>query len=311
MNTALDLYTRINDPIAGITQIGEMFASSGMFGCTRKEQGQILALACMSEGKSPFDIKRTYHLMNGELSMRADAMLAHFRQKAGGKHKVIARDETKASVELTLEGKSQTFTFSWADAEKEPFVLDKNGKVKKNYATPRARMQMLWARVISDGVHTMAPEIVSGVYTPEEIDEMQSASAVTEKQVFSAEKKPAVQATATISEQPSKPAENPVTATAQQTIEVSASVEKMEEPKKVEPFKAEAKDGKLTAETVSALESAITEAHAAKAIEYLTRKGKITKSLFDLGASPQLIAWAQRILDNPEGFLKNIGAITA
>ena len=45
----------------------------------------------------------------------------------------------------------------------------KDGKTyKDNWATPRSRMQMLWARVVSDGVRTMAPEICSGIYTPEE-----------------------------------------------------------------------------------------------------------------------------------------------
>lgn len=32
-------------------------------------------------------------------------------------------------------------------------------------------MQMLWARVVSDGVRAMAPEVVAGYYTPEELDE--------------------------------------------------------------------------------------------------------------------------------------------
>jgi hypothetical protein len=36
-------------------------------------------------------------------------------------------------------------------------------------------MQMLWARVISDGVRTLAPEIVYGIYTPEETQDFEPA----------------------------------------------------------------------------------------------------------------------------------------
>ena len=40
--------------------------------------------------------------------------------------------------------------------------------LKAKYSTPRARMQMLWARCVSDGVRVVAPECVQGIYTPEE-----------------------------------------------------------------------------------------------------------------------------------------------
>lgn len=171
MSQEIDLYNNLQNPIAAIETLGAIFAKSGMFGCEKVEQGQVLAWACIAERKTPLEIKRRYHLQNGELSVRADAMLADFRSICKGTHKVIERSPAKAAVELTLDGNSQTFSFTWAEAEKEPFVLAKDGKLKKNYATPRARMQMLWARVISDAVRTMAPEIVSGTYTPEELDD--------------------------------------------------------------------------------------------------------------------------------------------
>ena len=44
-------------------------------------------------------------------------------------------------------------------------------RIKAKYATPRSRMQMLWARLISDSIRIVAPEIITGVYVPEEVDD--------------------------------------------------------------------------------------------------------------------------------------------
>lgn len=168
MDQSIELFSKLQNPLDAISQIGEMFAKSGMFGCDRKEQGQVLAMVCITERKSPVQILREHHIIEGRLSDRADSMLAKFRQ-SGGKHKVIRRDADEAAVELTKDGQSMVFRLTFEEVKAEPFVRNKEGGFKKNWNTPRMRMQTLWARVISDGVRTMAPEIVAGVYTPEEI----------------------------------------------------------------------------------------------------------------------------------------------
>ena len=159
------------DPVCAAKQIGEWFAKSGMFGCKSVEQGQVLALACIAERKNPIQILREYHMIDGRLSMRADAMLAGFRQ-GGGKYKVLARTADKAAIEMSVDGNTEKFSLTWDEAKHEPFVSGRDGKLKTNWATPRARMQMLWARVVSDAVRTMMPEVVAGAYTPEEIGDM-------------------------------------------------------------------------------------------------------------------------------------------
>ena len=52
-SNATSIYSRMSDPMLAIKEMGQMFAASGMFGCTKVEQGQVLALACLIEGKSP------------------------------------------------------------------------------------------------------------------------------------------------------------------------------------------------------------------------------------------------------------------
>jgi len=164
--------------VADVEKIGNWFARSGMFGCKTVEQGQVLALSCHMEGMTPLEFNRRHHIIDGQVSMRADAMLAEFRAKHGGKHRVLSRTPDKAEIELTPEGeKAVKFALTWEEAKAEPFVwgkTDKSGKrqLKTNYATPRARSQMLWARVVSDAIRVVCPEVCSGVYTPEELRDM-------------------------------------------------------------------------------------------------------------------------------------------
>ena len=167
-----DVYNRIADPMSAIQKLGEIIALSGMFGCTKVEQGQVLALQCMSERMPPLELSKTYHVIEGKLSMRADAMLAKF-QIAGGTVKWTKRDDKVVEATFTLRGNSLPFS-----AKLEAFVANgvatgRDGKLKDNWRKfPR---QMLTARVISEAVRLLAPEIVFGIYTPEELQDGQSS----------------------------------------------------------------------------------------------------------------------------------------
>lgn len=167
------------NPMEFLSECGKAVAQSGMLGVKTPAQGQTLMLACVCENKTPFQLMREYHVMNdGKLTMRSDAMLAQFRQR-GGRFKVVQRTPDVASVELTFDGQSVPFEFTWAEAKDEGFIYARDGSLKDNYKTPRMRMQMLWARVISDGVRVMCPEVVAGVYTPEEMEETEVVATVS------------------------------------------------------------------------------------------------------------------------------------
>lgn len=171
MNSALSnvgAYDKVRDPIEFMRIVGDDIAKCGMFGCSTIEQGRILALTCLKKGIDPLSIAERYHIIKGDLSMRSDAMLAGIGQ-FGGKYRVVRRTADAAEIEITREDDKQRFALTWEEAKAEPFTKAKDGSIKENYATPRTRMQMLWARVVSDGVRTMWPEVVTGYYTPEEI----------------------------------------------------------------------------------------------------------------------------------------------
>ena len=170
-----DVYTRMSDPLAAVKQLGEMIATSGLFGCTKVEQGQVLALQCLAERKPPLELAKTYHLIEGKLSMRSDAMLAKF-QMSGGRVEWQVRTDKEVTAVFSHNGNKLPFSVRLEDFVANGVATSRDGKLKDNWRKfPR---QMLTARVISEAVRLLAPEIVFGVYTPEEVQDFSSAPEV-------------------------------------------------------------------------------------------------------------------------------------
>jgi len=167
----------MNDPLLAVEKLGEIIASSGMFGCSKVEQGQVLALQCLSERKPPLELAKTYHVIDGKLSMRSDAMLAKF-QISGGSVKWTRRDDKVVEATFTLKNNSLTFTAKLEDFVANGVAIGRDGKLKDNWR--KFTRQMLTARVISEAVRLLAPEVVFGVYTPEEVSDFNSPASIVE-----------------------------------------------------------------------------------------------------------------------------------
>jgi hypothetical protein len=167
----LTVYQRMSDPLVAVNELGTAIAKSLMFGCSSIDQGKVLALECLARGMPPLTLAERYHVVQGKLMMKYDAMLAEFHGM-GGKHKIIERTENKAEIELTIDGQTYRESLTWEDAQKEKWPYKSDGKsLKDNWATPRARRQMLWARVVSEGVRALCPGVNNGRYVAEEIDD--------------------------------------------------------------------------------------------------------------------------------------------
>jgi hypothetical protein len=172
---SIGIYNKISDPIEAIKVMGSMIAESGMFGCQKHEQGMVLAMQCLAEGKAPLELAKTYHIVEGKLSMRADAMLGRFLT-TGGKVKWLERSNTKVSANFSHgDNENVLIEASLEDMKANGVAMDKTGKyLKANWQKfPR---QMLTARVISEGVRLLAPQLIAGVYTPEEVQDFTNDS---------------------------------------------------------------------------------------------------------------------------------------
>jgi len=148
-------------------RMANAIAKSGLFGLKSADQVLALMAVAQAEGRHPGSVARDYHIIQGRPALRADAMLARFQQ-AGGTVAWLkyADDEVKAEFSHPQGG---SLTLSWTLKQAREIGLA--GKDNwKNY--PRA---MLRARVISEGIRTVYPGVLTGEYTPEEVMDFQPA----------------------------------------------------------------------------------------------------------------------------------------
>lgn len=174
-----------NLPVATMSDLveaGTIIGQSGMLGARNPAEGFVIAATCHQKKISLLDFAETYHVINGKPAMRADAMLARFVE-LGGEFVVVERTAERAEIRVNFKKACAEFSLSWDEAQDEPFVRDKNGGLKDNYATARSRMQMLWARVVSDAVRTVCPLANRGSYTPEEVSDFSDVVDVAASQV--------------------------------------------------------------------------------------------------------------------------------
>jgi hypothetical protein len=155
----IELYEKLPAYLDAIDRLGETFAKSGMFRCTRIEQGRTIVVMCMTMNITPIEFLATYDLIDGVPRKKALACLADFK-KRGGRWKWIceADDLEQAQGEFSFEGQSYTVRFTIEDAKRQGLVKAGSGWVK----TPS---NMLRARVITTAIGMLAPEIVAGADT--------------------------------------------------------------------------------------------------------------------------------------------------
>jgi hypothetical protein len=158
-----------SEPTKAIESFGRWIAKSGMFGCTREEQGMVIIIACIEMGIGLVEFSQTFDIMhNGKLRKKALAAQVEF-ENLGGTVRWIDCGENRqtAEVELTFKGQSRTFKFTLDDA--------KRAKVfKTDGAWETWTADMLCARALSRGISRMCPRVYAGF----ESDYEESPSAI-------------------------------------------------------------------------------------------------------------------------------------
>ena len=174
-------------PFNEIEQMATSVAASKLFGINNKDQAVALMLLCQAEGLHPAIAARDYHLIQGRPALKADAMLARFQQ-AGGK--VDWKEYTNDKVTgVFSHPQGGSLEVSWSLAQAKAIGIA-NKDNWKNY--PRA---MLRARVVSEGIRSVYPGCVVGVYTPEEVQDFAPSSPAPAKDMGMAERVEDVPAT--------------------------------------------------------------------------------------------------------------------
>lgn len=152
-------------PLQDIERMAEVAASSRMFGFKNPQEAMAIMLLCQAENLHPAIAMRDYHVIQGRPALKADAMLARFQQAGGSVKWEVYTDEEVAGLFSHPQG--GTLRVSWTLAKaKQIGIANKDNW--RNY--PRA---MLRARVASEGIRSVYPGCIVGVYTPEEVQDFE------------------------------------------------------------------------------------------------------------------------------------------
>ena len=150
-------------PLSDIQQMAEVAATSKMFGFKNQQEAMAIMLLCQAENLHPAVAMRDYHVIQGRPALKADAMLARFQQAGGSVNWKEYTDEQVTGIFTHPSGGTLEVTWTLAQAKSIGIANKDNWR---NY--PRA---MLRARVLSEGIRSVYPGCVVGVYTPEEVQD--------------------------------------------------------------------------------------------------------------------------------------------
>jgi hypothetical protein len=140
---------------------------SGLFGVKTAEQAAALMLIAQAEGTSPALALRDYHVISGRPTLKADAILARFQQ-AGGKVRWLKLTEQEATAVFSHPAGGDV-EINWT------MEMARKAQLLGNGTWQKYSRAMLRSRCISEGVRTVYPGVVCGVYTPEEIESIDAA----------------------------------------------------------------------------------------------------------------------------------------
>lgn len=130
-----------------------------------KSPGEALAIMLTGQelGLPPMQALRQLHMVKGKVSLSAEAMLA-LAIKAGLRHQWVTTTADKAQLRLTRQGfEPYTHTYTMQDAKR----AGNGGGMYSKYPA-----EMLRARCISGAIRAYCPDILSGTYTPQEMEEI-------------------------------------------------------------------------------------------------------------------------------------------
>jgi len=152
-------------PFNDMQQMAEVAAASKMFGFKNTQEALAIMLLCQGENMHPAVAMRDYHVIQGRPALKADAMLARFQHAGGSVQWKDYSDEKVTGIFSHPQG--GTLELSWTLQQAKSIGIA-NKDIWKNY--PSA---MLRARVISEGIRSVFPGCVVGVYTPEEVQDFE------------------------------------------------------------------------------------------------------------------------------------------
>lgn len=169
------IYQQPSFTMGDMERMALAIAKGGLFGSSDPNAVLTLCMVAQAEGKHPGLVLQQYHVISGKPAKKADAMLQDFLA-AGGKVEWHELSDEIADATFSHPA-GGSVRISWDNARVEQAALgkpDKYGNPSMHKKFPRA---MKRARVVSEGVRTVFPGATSGMYVPEEVQDMASDTA--------------------------------------------------------------------------------------------------------------------------------------
>ena len=168
-----EFYSQACTSLDSVKQLGDWIAHSGMFGATKPEQGYVLALECIASKQTPLSWKKSNHLINGNITMKSESMLAGLMD-AGWDIDWIQFDAVAAIADFTKGAKKVRVSFTADDAKQAGLIPAKPGSGWAKFPA-----EMLRARLISKATRMLDPRITQGRYTPEDVADFATSTTPT------------------------------------------------------------------------------------------------------------------------------------
>ncbi|PJF38503.1 MAG: hypothetical protein CUN55_17100, partial [Phototrophicales bacterium] len=147
-----------------IWKMAEIVSRSRMYDATPEQMFTLMMLA-QASGRHPFKGLERYHIIHGRPAKKTNAMLSDFLA-FGGSLKWIKYEDDICAAEFAY--KDNKIVVEWTiERAKKAGLLGRKASLWSIY--PR---QMLKARVISEGITATFPEVMEGLYTPEEAQDI-------------------------------------------------------------------------------------------------------------------------------------------
>ncbi len=154
--------------MAELDELGRLYAQSGVFGDINPAVGAVIAQHIYQTGSTPVEFAANYDVLGSKISPKAKYLLARLLA-VGGSYDIGDYTDQKVSITFSYGKVSRTITTTIDDAERAGLTRDSKGRVKSMWQ--RFPRRMLFARVVSEGVGIVAPNVNAGLYTPEEVSD--------------------------------------------------------------------------------------------------------------------------------------------
>lgn len=146
--------------------MSEGFFKSGFYPNVKSVQGAMVVIQTGLElGLTPAKAMNQINIINGRPALSAQCMNG-LMQARGIKISTIKNDNTECIISGTRNGVTEEVSYKMEDAKKAG--LDGKDNWKKY---PR---RMLFARAISELANKIAPDVIMGLYTQEEVEDFES-----------------------------------------------------------------------------------------------------------------------------------------